>query len=239
LGLKLSLNKIFLPGSDKQIEIFINKVDVKDKSVLVIGAGSEEIAKRIKSEHPSALFLIIDEQESLLISRLSLKDEKEIQVRLMDFDNTDFNTEQFDIVYAQASVSAIKRNKIIKEIKRILKPGGIMCAGEIVNRTNEIPPFIRDIWANSGIAPLKEMEFSKYYTEKGFEIQHEEDLSYTLKDFYSAGSNLLRQSIKDFSEKEKSYYKKLLNQISHESNAYLKLGGEKHIGFRMIIAKKV
>jgi len=236
--LKLT-NKIFLPGTDKQIEIFIKKIDVKDKSVLVIGAGSVEITKRLKQENPPSLFLIVGEQESLLVSRLSLEDEKEIQVRLMDFGNTDFNTEQFDIVYAQASISTIKRNKIIKEIKRILKPGGILCAGEIVSRTMEVPGFVRDIWEHSGISPLNEIELGKYYAIKGFEIQNEEDLSYTLKDFYSTGRNLLQQRIKDFSEKEKSYYKKLLNKISHESNAYLKLGADKHTGFRMIIAKKV
>ena len=235
----MKLNKIFLPGTDKQVEIFIKKVDVKDKSVLIIGAGSEEIAKRIKSELPFSLFIIVDEQESLLVSRLLLKDEKEIQVRLMDFENTDFKAGQFDIVYAQASVSAINRNKIIKEIRRILKPGGILCAGEIVNRTNEIPTFIKDIWTKSDISPLNVNEFNSYYEGKNFVIQYEEDLSYTLKDFYSTGSNLLKEKLKDFSEKEKSYYKILLNRISHESNAYLKLGGDKHIGFKMIITKKV
>ena len=231
-------NKIFLPGTDKQIEIFIKKIDVKDKSVLVIGAGSVEITKRLKQENPPSLFLIVGEQESLLVSRLSLEDEKEIQVRLMDFGNTDFNTEQFDIVYAQASISTIKRNKIIKEIKRILKPGGVLCAGEIVSKTVEVPGFVKDIWEHSGIFPLNEIELGKYYTSKGFEILCEDDLSYTLKDFYSTGSNLLKQRIKDLSEKEKSYYKKLLNQISHESNVYLKLGGDRHIGFRVIIAKR-
>ena len=232
-------NKIFLPGTDRQIEIFIKKIDVKDKSVLVIGAGSEEIAKRLKQENPSSLFLIMEEQGSLLVSRLYLKDEKEIQVRLMDFENTDFDSEQFDIIYAQASISSIKRNKIIKEIKRILKPNGVLCAGEIVSRAKEVPGFVKDIWEHSGISPLNEMELGKYYTSKGFEIQNEEDLSYTLGDFYSTGSNLLKQRIQDLSEKEKSYYKKLLNQISHESNVYLKLGGDKHIGFRMQIATKV
>jgi len=234
----LKLNKIFLPGTNKQIEIFIKKIDVKDKAILVIGAGSEEITKRLKQENPPSLFLIVEEQESLLVSRLSLKDEKEITVRLMDFENTDFDLEQFDIVYAQASISTIKRNKIIKEIKRILKPGGILCAGEIVSKTVDVPGFVKDIWEHSGISPLNETELGKYYTSKGFEIQYEDDLSYTLKDFYSTGSSLLKQRIKDLSEKEKSYYKKLLNQVSHESNVYLKLGGDKHIGFRVIIAKR-
>ena len=40
---------------------------------------------------------------------------------MMDFDNTDFNAEEFDLVYAQASISLLNRNKIVKEIKRILE----------------------------------------------------------------------------------------------------------------------
>jgi len=37
---------------------------------------------------------------------------------------------------------------------------------------------------------------------------------------------------------EKSYNKRILNKISHESNAYLNLGGSLHIGFKLIMARK-
>jgi hypothetical protein len=47
----------------------------------------------------------------------------------------------------------------------------------------------------------------------------------------------LKQAIETLTEKEKSYYKKLLNKISHESNAYLKLGADKYIGYKLLILK--
>jgi DNA-directed RNA polymerase subunit N (RpoN/RPB10) len=47
----------------------------------------------------------------------------------------------------------------------------------------------------------------------------------------------LKANINNLSGQEKSYYKKLLNKISHESNAYLKLGADKYIGFKMLILK--
>jgi hypothetical protein len=40
------------------------------------------------------------------------------------------------------------------------------------------------------------------------------------------------------SNEEKSYHKKMLKRISHESNAYLKLGGNKFIGFISVILRK-
>ena len=42
----------------------------------------------------------------------------------------------------------------------------------------------------------------------------------------------------NLTDKEKSFYKKLLSKISHESNAYLKLGADRYIGFKMLILKK-
>ena len=49
---------------------------------------------------------------------------------------------------------------------------------------------------------------------------------------------MLKNTKEDLPENEKSYYKKLLNQISHESNVYLKLGGDKYLGFYALILQK-
>jgi DNA-directed RNA polymerase subunit N (RpoN/RPB10) len=59
-----------------------------------------------------------------------------------------------------------------------------------------------------------------------------------LKNFYESAKQSLKDVINELSDKEKSHYKKLLNKISHESNAYLKLGADRYIGFKMIILKK-
>ncbi len=230
--------KFFLPGTDQQLKILLSKVDVKGFAILVIGSGSEEISINFSSEGASKVIMIVDEEEPLLKSRLLLANKKEISVRLMDFDNTDFPDSNFDLVYAQASISNSKRNKIIKEIKRILKPSGYLCVGENISLTKSPPQFVIDIWKSSDISPLHFDELKKYYEEKGFLITEEHNLSHTLKDFYSQSSRMLKEKNSSFSDQEKSYYKKLLNKISHESNAYLKLGGDAYIGFKMLIMKK-
>ena len=232
------IDKFFLPGTDKQLKLLLSHFDVNEKDVLIIGAGSESIAKIIKDNNANSVIVLVEDSDSLLTSRLLLANVKSIGVRMMEFDNTDFLDQKFDLVYAQASISNSKRNKIIKEIKRILKPDGFLCVGENISLKKSIPKFVKDIWESSGIAPLDVDEAEKFYKEKNFKVFNEFDLSFTLKEFYQSGKEFLEREMALLSEKEKSYYKKVLNQISHESNVYLKLGGNEYIGFRMFLLKK-
>ncbi len=227
----------FLPGTNKQIEILLNSLAGELTSILIIGAGCEEISKMMAAKYSCGVVIIVEDNESLLTSRLKLSGQEKIKVRMMDYSNTDFRDSSFDLVYAQASISG-NRNNITKEVKRIIKPEGYFCNGEVVSIKDSIPAFVEDIWKASGISPLRSNEFAEYFRTKGFDIIGETDLSDSLKEFYSTGIRLLKEKSSGFSEQEKSYYKKLLKQISHESNAYLKLGGSKYIGFKMLITKK-
>lgn len=231
-------HNIFLPGGFKQFRILKSKYIIADKKVLIVGAGAEPVARKMLDANAIYVNLIVNDYESLMKARLLLSKESKINVKMMDYDNTDFNDEEFDLVYAQASVSTTNRNKIIKEIKRILKPGGTFCTGEIIVIKKEFPPFVGDIFESSDIAPLLHETCENYFIERKFEIMFKEDLSSSLKSFYETAALSLKDSITSLSEKEKSYYKKMLNKISHESNAYLKLGADKYIGFKMLILKK-
>ncbi|HEX9253858.1 MAG TPA: methyltransferase domain-containing protein [Ignavibacteriaceae bacterium] len=229
---------IFLPGGFKQFRVLKSKYVLSDKKVLVIGSNSEKIAEKMIESGAKTVSIIVNDYDSLINSRLNLTKDSVIGIKMMDFDNTDFNAEEFDLIYAQASISLLHRNKIVKEIKRILKSEGTLCVGEITALTKDYPPFVRNIFETSDILPLLNENCSSYYTERKFTILYEEDLSSSLKSFYENTSELLDINIDKLTDKEKSYYKKLLNKISHESNAYLKLGADKYIGFKMLILKK-
>ncbi len=229
--------RIFLPGIDKQVLHFLKTVEIQSKSVLIIGSGSEEIAEIFHLKEASEVYLITDDEDSLFQSRFVLSELKEINVRMMDYENTDFKAEKFDIVYIQGSTGTKRRNKIIKEIKKILKPGGYFCVGEIVSLALNPPQFVKDIWENNNLSPLYKDELKKYYLSKGFELIIEEDLSGTLKDFYSISKRVLEESSKEFAGKESGRMRKLLKTYSHEANAFLKLGGDKFIGYEMLILK--
>lgn len=232
-------NTIFLPGSGNQFNHLKAKVSLKGKDILIIGSNSEKIAQMLLNAEANVVTIILDEHDSLLNARYLLKDNEKISVRLMDFTSTDFKDDVFDIVYAQASISGKMRNKIIKEIKRILKPEGILNAGEIVSLKSSPPKFVNDIWESGNILPLNFDDIKKYYEERKFEVVDTLNLSAHLKDFYLESKKLLFNNIDSLSENEKAYYKKLLKRMSHESNAYLKLGGKDYMGFTSIIARKV
>lgn len=230
-------NNIFLPGGFKQFRILKSKYTIADKIVLVVGAGAEPIARKMLDANAVSVHLIVDEYESLMKARLLLSKESKITVKMMDYDNTDFHENEFDLIYSQASVSTLSRNKIIKEIKRVLKPGGTFCVSEITSLRKDYPAFIRDIFESSDILPLSHDNCKEYYQERKFEVLYEEDLSSSLKSFYETAALSLKDSISSLSDNEKSYYKKMLNKISHESNSYLKLGAEKYIGLKMLLLK--
>ncbi len=233
-----TVKQIFLPGTDRQFAILSSQVNLEGKTILIIGGNTSEVAGEFIESKASHITIIVEDNDSLLQTRMLIKNKENISSKLMEFTSTDFSEETFDIVYAQASISTTGRNKIIKEVKRILKPSGIFCVGENVIFTQKLPVFVKDIFENSGTIPLLKDEVHKFYSEKNFEVLYEHDLSATLKDFYRTGSSLLNNNINSLSEREKSYYKKILKQISHESNAYLNLGGENYFGFTMLILRK-
>ena len=86
--------------------------------------------------------------------------------------------------------------------------------------------------------PLQINKIEAYYQERSFEVISQKDLSFTLRDYYSKNLYKLKKSIYDMEENEKSYYKKLINMISHEAKAFLNQGADEFIGFYTLILKK-
>ncbi len=229
---------VFLPGLDNQVRFVKRRVELKDKKTLTIGTASEDIAKLFASETGKTAELIVEDFTSLMNSRLLVGENKNINARLMDFEVTDFEKDEFDVIYTQGGISNPRRKKIVKEIKRILKPDGIFCVGEVVSLKEELPQVILDIYDSSELEPLLASEIEEYYRERNFEIIEKKDLSFTLKDYYTKNLYELKKSIVNLSENEKSYYKKLIKMISHEAKAFLNQGADEYVGFHTLILKK-
>lgn len=230
-------SKIFIPGSTSQLDAFLSFTSLIDKKILVIGSFSEFVVKSIIKNSGNHIELIVEDYDSLMNSKLILENQN-VAVRLMDYEVTDFDNAEFDLVYAQASISDFRRNKIIKEIKRILKPGGIFCVGEITQKESPVPTFVEDIFETSNLNPLNSYEIERYYEERKFKIVAHEDFSPSLTEYYKLGKSKLEDVLKNLSEREKSYHKKLISKIRHQSNAYLKMGGDKYMGFEVLILEK-
>jgi ubiquinone/menaquinone biosynthesis C-methylase UbiE len=227
-------NNILLPGGRKQLEHLIEQNIPKGEQALIIGPNCESIATKLL-EYFTNLYIITDAYESVMQTRMKMKDEDRIKVKMMDYTHTDFKEGYFDLIYAQGSISVPERKDILKEIKRILTGNGLLCAGEIVSLKEPVPGFVIDIWERSGLEPLASTGIKQYYESRGFEIISEQDLSTTLKDFYEKTRYAVTKAGKDEKEENKKYF----SRMKHESHAYLKLGGDKYIGFKSLIMRKL
>jgi len=203
------------------------------KHALIIGPGCESIAVRFL-EHFCEVIIIVNDYDSLMQSKMRLKNDEKIKVKMMDYAHTDFNQDYFDLIYAQGSISIPERKEILKEIKRILRTDGTVCAGEIISLKEPVPTFVKDIWERSGLEPIASSGIIKHFEGKGFTIISEQDLSYTLKNFYQN----IRVIVTNADKKEKEENKKYYTALKHESDVYLKLNGDKYIGFISFIMRK-
>lgn len=231
--------KIFLPGSGEQLNFLLEEMKMEGLTAAVIGSNSAIIARALAEETGSKVELIVEDYESLIGSQLELKNSENVTARIMSFSATDFKDNSFDLIFAQASISGSSRVKILKEIKRILKPEGYLCVGEIVKLEMETPRFVMDVWKSADLSPLYHREIEDYYKAKDFVVLKSEDFSSTLRDFYRLGAESLKKNVGLMSDQEKSYNKKLINRMSHETNVYLKQGGQRHIGFKALIMKNI
>lgn len=229
---------IFLPGGDRQFAHLKTTVNMTRSNVLIIGSNTNQLAKLFLAEGAASVSIIVDDHDSLVQLRYLLQGDKNISLKLMEYTKTDFKDLSFDLIFAQASISNKRRSKIMKEIKRILKTKGLFNVGELVSLKGSMPVFIKDIWDAGNIDPLNTKNINSYYENREFKIVSVKDLSDQLKEYYSISKNLLDMT-STLSNEEKSYHKKMLKRISHESNAYLKLGGNRFMGFTSVILRKV
>ncbi len=220
---------IFLPGMHYQVEKFTSDYEIKDKKILIVGANPQGIVKYF--DKSNQIEVIIDDYENFITAMDDLSKEKNVSVKMMEYSATDYNKETFDIIYAQASISRDDKNQIIKELKKIAKNDAIFVIGEVVHLQEKIPGFIDDILVNNGLAADYIENIEKYYIERKFDIIAKIDLSYSLKEFY-------KECIKLLNELKEDDYKELSVRLSHEANAFLKYGGDKHLGFLTLIMRK-
>jgi ubiquinone/menaquinone biosynthesis C-methylase UbiE len=185
-------------------------------------------------EYFTDINIIVNNYDLLISIRMNLKKNDSIKIKMMDYAHTDFEDKHFDLIYAQASISVPGRKNILKDLKRIMSDEGLLSVGEIVSLKEPVAGFIKDIWERSGLEPVASSAIKKFYESKGFEVISEKDLSDTLSDFYEK----IRFAVSKAGKNEKEQEKKYFSQMKHESHAYLKLGGNKYIGFKSLIMRK-
>lgn len=229
------MEKILLPGLDKQLGFTLKNIETAGKKILVAGESAEYLAHKLAMSSGNQVSHIVSDHDALLSAKLKRPDGSDVNLKLMAFDATDFKDKTFDIIYSQGILSSAEQKSIIKEFRRILVGGGIVVTGEFIKKTPETPVFIADLFSANGLKLRNEEELLTFYTERNFSLLQKIDLSSTLTPYYKEVNDLLKSSTKTLSSSEKSFHKKIIHKISHECNIFLKMDGLKHVGFHSYI----
>ena len=132
------------PGGSEEIDEIVKNVDVKNLNVLDIGCGCGGAALHL-IEHHNAAFVTGIDVEPLVIQRAKeLADEKGLgdktKFLLVSPGPIGLEDESLDMVFSKETFLHISdKQKLLENIFRILKPNGIIAAGDWM-RIDENPP---------------------------------------------------------------------------------------------------
>lgn len=157
-------------------QILLNKVNIKENQhVLDAGCGVGGSSFFIHEHTGAKVTGITLSEKQLTLAKKNL-DEKQlnsVSFELMDYNNTTFKNEEFDVIWACESMCHTTNKKaFLKECHRLLKPGGkiILCDYFLRNETQEdSQDLIRkwlSTWAISKIVSLE--RFKKQAEEFNF-----------------------------------------------------------------------
>lgn len=93
-------NLILLPGLSEQLNFLLNKINILNLNILIIGNGSIPIANKLSTKCEYDIEAIVEDYNSYIDSEIQLVKNKNIHLKLMDFEHTDFSDSRFDLVYA-------------------------------------------------------------------------------------------------------------------------------------------
>jgi SAM-dependent methyltransferase len=229
----------FLPGGASPIKFFLKETLCSQKSLLLLGNGFAQIVPFVEDKGFSSISAASDDNTEIFEYKANTPKERQIHSLFVDYESLDYKKANFDFVFCQATLSKAGRAKMLKEIKRVLKPEGVLITSEIVCIKKPAPIFMNDIWIKSGQDPLFLDEFESFYTSRGFNLLGSADFSDDLDDFYIKYYKLLESNLKAMSAEKRIQFRKDFVQEKHEITTFVKGGALKLINFKTLILQKI
>jgi SAM-dependent methyltransferase len=165
----------------------IDSKDKQTKKILDAGCGIGGTVIYLAKKYPNINFIGITEvSEHIEMAKILAKENNVIfntDFILKDFINTDFPSNQFDAVYlVESSCYAINKHILIREMYRILKPGGILVIIDVFLTNRQLNPFLKNIYVwfckGWGLTNLiKLAKFSESLKTEGFQDIETKDLT--------------------------------------------------------------
>jgi ubiquinone/menaquinone biosynthesis C-methylase UbiE len=160
-----------------------------------------------------------------------------VQIKVMDAHQLDFPDASMDVVISEGVISGLNVNTVLKEIARVLKPGGMFGMSDAMWKRENVPLFVLEAWGGQGASIQIIEKKIALLKQLGFDIRYTKDISSELDDYYLPFKKIIERSTqKRFKGVEQ--YKDLLIQYKHEIDVYFRMGGKKWMGYCVIVGKK-
>lgn len=210
---------ILLPGMSRQYNHILRLTGFKGKNICIFGSKSTPIASMFLKRQASAVSVIVEHEDDLLEDRASEWLKTGTSLKLMNYANTDFPSDSFDYIYAQAALVGSDRRTVLKEMYRLLKPGGELSLGDII-LFKQAPPVFNAIFKESGMKPIEDSALTELLEETGFTIKDKTDISDGLTTYYKTQLDYIEEYEQKLSPAEKKDLKKELAPYKHECKSY-------------------
>lgn len=227
-----------LPGAEKQLQLLFNTYPVEGKSVLIPGVGSPDLLQVFVDMSPSKLEVLLFDDEQIMVARMHAPKSPSLRIKFMDYTVTDYADNTFDCIYAPGTLSILHHSRMLAEMRRILKPGGVFCLGELAYTKDDIPISVNTMWQDAGLYLQPAEKLLPAYTAGGFELISQADFTDTLKGVYQ-DFKVQEDKMHKLAELQlPSTQKKQLTRYKHEANMYLKMGAAKYTGYFVYLLRK-
>jgi ubiquinone/menaquinone biosynthesis C-methylase UbiE len=123
-------NKLDWVNKNKVLDVMVEMAgDYTNKRVLDIGTGTGKVLKALHKKDSNASLNGVDISRDMVDS---INGSFDYSIKLMDMEDMDFTSHHFDLATARMVLHHARDSvKAVKEIRRVLKPGGkfIICEG--------------------------------------------------------------------------------------------------------------
>lgn len=205
----LNYDGIYSPEGHYRQADEINDLIIENSKVLELGCGKGFNTSRLANKNKTSQFYGIDISEAQLnYARKTTKNTTNLSYFKRDFQNTEFDNDTFDVVFAIESVCYSEDlDGLLKEVNRIIKKGGKFVIYDafrtpnLENRSNTIKDSVslceKAMAVNSFFSIF---DWIKTSESNGFEVTQNDDISLAvmpnLKKLYASCKNFIKNKFK-------------------------------------------
>lgn len=157
----------------------------KKTSVLELGCGTGESSRYL--EHilkPKNYIGTDNDKEMIRLAENKNSSGSRVVFQLVDFSRLPFTDKSFDAVFNMSILHTLANwKKAVKEIHRVLKPGGKLILRDLSIETFTYPVLgllLRQVLENPYEHMFDQKEFLSYLRRVGFSVTHESDSNWSL-----------------------------------------------------------